>query len=241
MQTRATEQPGLPRREPEQQNPPGARVVLTSMAKTLGYMAGFAVLHSALATETSKRLVARWIGETQAGRVLPICIQRGGRAHHGGAGNAHSAAAGQNFLRPARRRPRAHRDTAGVRARHDSACGGAGGHRPVFRPAGAAGLRSAAEAPTLPPPQGVPPSIARGLALGGPYRFTRHPLNFATVVVVFASARMSAVRLSVGLATLAYALIGSKLEEHRLLDRYGQDYREYVASGVPFFWPRLPR
>ena len=52
---------------------------------------------------------------------------------------------------------------------------------------------------------------------------------------------MTAVRLTAAVATLAYALLGSKIEEARLLERYPEDYRRYVASGVPFFLPRLFR
>ena len=89
-------------------------------------------------------------------------------------------------------------------------------------------------------PEAQGPSLGRdGLRTGGPYRFTRHPLNFCAAAIPFFAPDMTVVRLTVALATLGYALIGSKIEEQRLLRRYGEPYAQYLRSGVPFFVPAL--
>lgn len=92
--------------------------------------------------------------------------------------------------------------------------------------------------PDAPEAQG--PSLGdEGLRTGGPFRFVRHPLNFSATAIVFLVPEMTAVRLTVALVTLLYSLVGSKLEEQRLLERYGEPYARYLSSGVPFFLPSL--
>lgn len=88
----------------------------------------------------------------------------------------------------------------------------------------------------LPEAQG--PAMDRtGLKTGGPFRYVRHPLNAGATAIVFLTPKMTHVRLAVALATLVYSLLGSKLEERRLLARYGDAYARYQATGVPFFVP----
>ena len=111
--------------------------------------------------------------------------------------------------------------------------------------------------PTFPVPEGQGPAAAQSpvagqgpaagqgterhkLKTGGPFRHVRHPLNASASALFFLPLRMSGVRLTVALLTLAYAVYGSKREERRLLAMYGEAYAKYIASGVPFFVPRWP-
>lgn len=87
-------------------------------------------------------------------------------------------------------------------------------------------------------PEAQGPSLEpTGHGIAWPFRFTRHPLNFAFSAMLFLLPEMTAVRLTVAISTLLYALLGSKLEERRLSLRYGDLYRAYRESGVPFFFP----
>ena len=52
---------------------------------------------------------------------------------------------------------------------------------------------------------------------------------------------MTVVRLTLGLASLAYLMAGSRHEEQRLVAAYGEAYEAYRRSGVPFFWPSIER
>ena len=97
-------------------------------------------------------------------------------------------------------------------------------------------LRGHHPVPEEPEAQG--PSLEpTGHGIAWPFRFTRHPLNFAFSALLFLLPEMTAVRITVALATLLYALLGSKLEENRLSLRYGDPYKGYRESGVPFFFP----
>ncbi len=94
--------------------------------------------------------------------------------------------------------------------------------------------------PTPDAPEAQGPSLTvEGLRTGGPFRFVRHPLNASATAIVFLQPEMTVVRLTVAVLTLVYSLAGSKLEERRLLARYGEPYAQYLAGGVPFFVPAL--
>ncbi len=92
--------------------------------------------------------------------------------------------------------------------------------------------------PDAPEAQG-PSMTVEGLRTGGPFRFVRHPLNASATAIVFLQPEMTVVRLTVAVLTLGYSLLGSKLEERRLLARYGEPYARYLAGGTPFFIPAL--
>jgi hypothetical protein len=78
------------------------------------------------------------------------------------------------------------------------------------------------------------------LQAAGPYRWSRHPLNFSGMPVFWLTPRMTTRRLAFNLVSSAYLLLGSLHEEARLEAAYGERYRRYRRSGVPFFWPRPP-
>ena len=93
--------------------------------------------------------------------------------------------------------------------------------------------------PTLPDAQG--PSMQKGLKVRGPFLACRHPLNFAPLPVFWAAPRMTVNRMVFNILGTAYLVLGSVHEENRLKAKYGTDYDDYIASGVPFFVPDLAR
>lgn len=92
--------------------------------------------------------------------------------------------------------------------------------------------------PREPEAQG-PGAEHRRLKTSGPFRYVRHPLNSSAAAIALLTPEMTLVRLTVVLMTLAYSYLGSKLEEQRLLQVYGEAYRRYMTGGVPFFVPRF--
>lgn len=95
------------------------------------------------------------------------------------------------------------------------------------------------KAPHEPEAQGPSMGVA-GLRTGGPFRYVRHPLNASVSGIVLLTPEMSVVRLTVAAMTVLYAVVGSLLEEQRLLVQYGDAYERYRRSGVPFFLPCFP-
>ena len=78
------------------------------------------------------------------------------------------------------------------------------------------------------------------LVVGGPYRFVRHPMYAATLVVLWAEPHWSANRFAFVLAASLYLWVGSLHEERRLVRFYGQAYRDYMAR-TPRLVPHLLR
>jgi methanethiol S-methyltransferase len=102
----------------------------------------------------------------------------------------------------------------------------------------ALGLLSCAGA-IEPEPAAQGPALAgHQLRVRGPFRLTRHPLNVAPLPIMWFFPRMSTNLLAFNLVSTAYLVVGSVLEENRLLARYGDAYRDYQSSGVPFYVPR---
>lgn len=67
------------------------------------------------------------------------------------------------------------------------------------------------------------------------HRFVRHPWYFLGLVLVW-TRDMDPAFLVTALAVTAYFVVGSRLEERKLLSYYGEVYRRYRAS-VPGLWP----
>ncbi len=112
----------------------------------------------------------------------------------------------------------------------------------VARLAGIANLRACLQGkPALPVPLAQGPEIdASGrLTAGGPYAWSRHPLNFSGIPIFWLTPHMTDKRLVFNLVSTAYFIIGSMHEAARLRDGYGGMYRKYEHSGIPFYWPRL--
>lgn len=78
------------------------------------------------------------------------------------------------------------------------------------------------------------------LVTAGPYRWVRHPF-YVTGFLMFVG--MSLVMASwfvalVGVTALSLLALRTPIEERKLLERFGDDYRRYMAA-TGRFWPRL--
>jgi protein-S-isoprenylcysteine O-methyltransferase Ste14 len=75
------------------------------------------------------------------------------------------------------------------------------------------------------------------------HRFVRHPWYFCALVLIWSRDMTAATLLSSALLTI-YFVIGSRLEEKKLLAYHGEIYRRYmerVPGLVPLPWQRLTR
>jgi len=101
----------------------------------------------------------------------------------------------------------------------------------------AAWLAGDEEAPPEPEAQG-PAAAANGrLRIRGPFRWSRHPLNFAPVPLLWLSPRMTARWAAFNTVATLYFIVGSLHEEARLQEVHGEWYAAYRESGCPFFVP----
>jgi protein-S-isoprenylcysteine O-methyltransferase Ste14 len=78
------------------------------------------------------------------------------------------------------------------------------------------------------------------LVTTGPYRFVRHPFYVSLILLVSASALMAA-NWFIGLSgLLVFSLLGVRcsIEERKLIERFGDDYRSYMDRTWRFV-PRL--
>jgi methanethiol S-methyltransferase len=75
------------------------------------------------------------------------------------------------------------------------------------------------------------------LSDGSVFRWTRHPLNFAGIPILWLTPHMTARRLVFNILSSIYLVFGSRHEEARLSNAYGTDYQGYLNKRVPFFWP----
>jgi hypothetical protein len=212
--------------------------------KTAGKMAcatvAFALLHSALASRVAKQAAAAIAGErrTHAGYRLFYV--------------------GQSFLSflallaygsrlPNRTLYRVD-GPAGLMLRLGQAAGFAhllAAARPsgLLRLAGWRNLQAYRRQMPVPPgpvAQGPEAGPDGALQIAGPFRWSRHPLNFTGMPIFWLTPHMTTRRLAFNLVSSAYFILGSLHEETRLAAAYGERYRRYQRSGVPFFWPRPP-
>jgi hypothetical protein len=70
------------------------------------------------------------------------------------------------------------------------------------------------------------------LRTGGAFALTRHPLNVAFGLVLWASPRMTANLAAATAVSTLYLLLGSVREEQRLLARYGATYEAYRLKSM---------
>ncbi|HEY7006137.1 MAG TPA: isoprenylcysteine carboxylmethyltransferase family protein, partial [Sphingomicrobium sp.] len=81
------------------------------------------------------------------------------------------------------------------------------------------------------PPQFYTPSL---------YKLVRHPLYVGWLTIFWAAPTMTVAHLVFALATTAYILIAIQLEEHDLVEAFGDRYLTYRRS-TPMLIPRLGR
>ncbi len=80
----------------------------------------------------------------------------------------------------------------------------------------------------------------RDLVVRGLYRRVRHPLYTCTLLILWLTPIMTWNLLAFNLGVSAYFIIGSRYEEDKLIEEYGQAYVEYRRR-TPAFLPRLKR
>lgn len=81
------------------------------------------------------------------------------------------------------------------------------------------------------------PSVPVRLSVTGLYRWVRHPLYTAGLVLIWLTPVMTTGVLALNLALTAYIVLGYRLEERRLVEELGPAYVEYQAR-VPALVPR---
>jgi methanethiol S-methyltransferase len=89
-----------------------------------------------------------------------------------------------------------------------------------------------------PEPEAQEPALdVNGMHIAGPFRWSRHPLNFWPLPILWLHPRMTTNLLAFNAAAAIYLVIGSAHEEARLRNAYGTDYIAYQQSEVPFYVP----
>lgn len=76
------------------------------------------------------------------------------------------------------------------------------------------------------------------LVVTGLYRWVRHPLYTAGLILIWFMPYMTTSLLALNIGLSFYLYVGSFFEERRLLEEYGEAYREYQAQ-VPRLFPRI--
>ncbi len=82
-------------------------------------------------------------------------------------------------------------------------------------------------------------SPAGGLTTTGSYGVVRHPLYSTGLLILWCFPILTAGTLAFDAAITLYVLIGSELEERRLIAEFGEDYLRYrkkVARLIPFIF-----
>ncbi len=81
---------------------------------------------------------------------------------------------------------------------------------------------------------------AHTLVTQGPYRWVRHPFYLATVLAVVANSLLTAnwFLAMTGGITFGLLVLRTRIEEEKLIERFGEDYREYMKRTGRFL-PRL--
>lgn len=79
------------------------------------------------------------------------------------------------------------------------------------------------------------------LVTAGPYRYVRHPFYVTTALVMFGIAGAAANWLLAALCVMVWTMLALRTpeEERHLIERFGDDYRRYMAVTNRFF-PRIP-
>lgn len=98
-------------------------------------------------------------------------------------------------------------------------------------------LRGQMTVPREPEGQGPILNVNGEMKATGPFRASRHPLNFAMVPALWLMPRMTVNLAAFNLLVTVYLIVGSVHEEKRLRATYGQSYIDYQMSGVNFFVP----
>ena len=78
------------------------------------------------------------------------------------------------------------------------------------------------------------------LVTTGPYRYVRHPFYLAFAIALVGASIVTAnwFLFVSGLLPFAFLVARTRIEEEKLVERFGDEYREYMQK-TGRFWPRL--
>jgi protein-S-isoprenylcysteine O-methyltransferase Ste14 len=76
------------------------------------------------------------------------------------------------------------------------------------------------------------------LRIKGPFRYNRHPLNLAPLIILWLNPRQTTNLVAYNAVSTIYLILGSLHEESRLRAAYGDAYRQYEKGPVPFYLPK---
>ncbi len=98
------------------------------------------------------------------------------------------------------------------------------------------------ESSIAPEPEAQGPALndEGALRVQGPFRYSRHPLNLAPLIILWLNPRQTTNLLAYNAVSTGYLLLGSLHEEARLRAAYGDVYLHYEKGLVPFYFPKLP-
>ncbi len=74
------------------------------------------------------------------------------------------------------------------------------------------------------------------LKISGPYKFSRHPVYLFSILFLLFRPVMDLFYVTVFICTLAYFYVGSIYEERKLVENFGEIYKEY-QNQVPRIFP----
>ena len=77
------------------------------------------------------------------------------------------------------------------------------------------------------------------LTIGGPYKYSRHPIYFFSIMFLLFRPTMDLFYLTYFLLIVAYFYIGAYYEEKKLVRSFGEIYTRYQES-VPQIFPSIP-
>jgi hypothetical protein len=211
------------------------------IVKVVAATAAFAVLHSALASRAAKRRAAGLFGERNRNGLYRLF-------YIGQSVAAFAALAAYVRRQPGRELYHARGPLAVLlRAGQAAALAHAalavrqvGLNRMLGLESFGAWLREG-DVPPEPEAQGPAAAEDGSMNATGPFAWSRHPLNFAPVPVLWLNPRMTTNLLAFNVAATAYFVVGSLHEEARLRAAYGDAYRRYQESDVPFYLPAAAR
>ncbi|HEV2130775.1 MAG TPA: hypothetical protein VGR27_06720 [Longimicrobiaceae bacterium] len=199
--------------------------------------AAFGIIHSLLASRGAKNFTARLVGEQRRDAAYRVFYNAQAIATFG-------PVLGYGSRLPERTLYRVQGPAAGM-LRGAQAAGLVWAYRAarevgILRLAGMTNLHAYLRGepmPQGPAAQGPERQETGALSTGGPFRWSRHPLNLAPLPVFWLTPHLTTRRLAFNLVATAYLVLGSLHEERRLRSLYGSDYETYQRSGVPFFLP----
>ena len=92
-----------------------------------------------------------------------------------------------------------------------------------------------------PEPEAQGPRLAEDgtMKSDGPFRHSRHPLNFSPIPVLWLQPVMTTRLAGFTAMATVYLMLGSRHEESRLKIAYGDAYDAYLHTGVPFYFPSM--